>query len=126
MVPGMRYVLVDDVTTMGGTLAELANFVQIGGGVIEGAVVLVNAGREKALRPTDGLVRKIESRYGKEIENLFGIHPRALTANEARYLIGFRSPDEIRDRLAKARKETHLRLRSKGIARESGGDIGEP
>lgn len=126
VVPGQRYVLVDDVTTMGGTLAELANYIQIAGGVIEGALVLVNAGREKVFRPTNGLVRKIESRYGKEIQSLFGIHPRALTANEARYLIGFRSPDEIGDRLAKARKETDLRLRSKGIATEGDGDAGEP
>jgi len=119
-----RYVLVDDVTTMGGTLAELANFVQLGGGVVESALVLVNAGRLKEFRPRQSVVRKLESRHGNEIEAILGVRPAALTANEASYLIGFRSADEIRNRLAKARKETDRRLRSKGIAGEGGGDLG--
>lgn len=50
-----------------------------------------------------------------KIEDILQIAPAALTANEANYLIGFRTADEIRNRLAKARKETDLRLRSKGI-----------
>jgi hypothetical protein len=57
-----------------------------------------------------------------DIEEILGIKPAALTANEAGYLIGFRSADEIRDRLTKARKETDLRLRAKGIEREGGGN----
>ena len=51
-----------------------------------------------------------------EITEIFGISAHALTANEARYLVGFKSADALRDSLAKARKEIHLRLRSKGIA----------
>lgn len=43
VTPGAPYVLVDDVTTMGGTLAELSNFIQINGGKVLGVVVLVNA-----------------------------------------------------------------------------------
>ncbi len=81
------------------------------------AVILIaNAGRDKNLRPTLPLIRKIKSRYGSDIEQLFGITSDALTANEAQYLIGFRSPDEIRNRLAKAREETNRRLHSKGIS----------
>jgi hypothetical protein len=117
VTPGKPHVLVDDVTTMGGTLAELANFIQIHDGVVAAVVVLVNAGRLKYLHPDPPLVRQIQSRHGHEIEQILGIHPAALTANEATYLIGFRSTDEIRNRLAKARQETDLRLRSKGIAR---------
>lgn len=122
--PGLRYVLIDDVTTMGGTLAELANFIQLNGGVVDAALVLVNAGRVKSLSPSSALVRTLESRHGDEIEKTLEIRPAALTANEANYLIGFRSADEIRDRLAKARKETDRRLRSKGIEREGGGSLG--
>ena len=63
------------------------------------------------------LAGKIQERYGHDIEAIFGIQPQALTADEAGYLIGFRTADEIRNRVAKARQETHLRLRAKGIRR---------
>jgi len=115
---GARYVLVDDVTSMGGTLAELANFLQCSGGSVAAVIVLVNAGRVKQFQPTRKVIRELEKRYIHEIEEIFGIVPSALTANEANYLIGFKSADEIRNRLAKARKETDLRLRSKGIERQ--------
>lgn len=113
-----QYVLVDDVSNMGGTLAELANYIQCHGGYVVGVMVLVNAGRNPHLKPDIKTIRKLEKRYGHEITQLFGIEPSTLTANEANYLIGFRTIDEIRNRLAKARQETHLRLRSKGIGSE--------
>ena len=65
--------------------------------------------------PTKSVIRKLEERYGNEIREIFGIDPNALTANEASYLVGFKTADEIRNRLVKARKETRLRLRSKGF-----------
>ena len=114
--PGERYVLVDDVTSLGGTLAELANYIQHGGGKIKDVVVLVNAGRNPALVPQPKNVQLLNRRFGDEIFNIFGIKPEALTANEAQYLVGFRSVDEIRNRLAAARQEIDRRLRSKGIA----------
>ena len=42
---GEHYVLVDDVTTMGGTLADLADHVQRHDGIVAGIVVIVNAAR---------------------------------------------------------------------------------
>lgn len=107
--------LVDDVTTMGGTLAELSDYIRKGGGVVKGAVLLVNAGRLKQLVPDKRMLKKLKERYPNEIAELFGIEVDALTANEAEYLIGFRTIDEIRNRLAKAQKETDIRLRSKRI-----------
>jgi len=115
VIPGADYVLVDDVTTMGGTLAELANYIQEREGNVAGTVVLVNAGRVEEFQPSQSLLSKLKSRHENQIEHIFGIRPDALTANEANYLIGFRTADEIRNRLAKARQETNLRLRSKGI-----------
>jgi hypothetical protein len=76
---------------------------------------LSNAGRLKNLRPQPKILRQIIARHELEIEKTLRIAPCALTANEADYLIGFRTADEIRNRLAKARKETDLRLLSKGI-----------
>ena len=86
-----------------------------GGGVVKGAVLLVNAGRLKQLVPDKRMLKKLKERYPNEIAELFGIEVDALTANEAEYLIGFRTIDEIRNRLAKAQKETDIRLRSKRI-----------
>ncbi len=113
--PGGPYVLVDDVTTMGGTLAELANYIQGRRAEVVGVVVLVNAGRSGRLVAPSRTILELERRYGDEIRKIFGIATNALTADEAGYLIGFRSVDEIRGRLAKARKETTHRLGSKGI-----------
>ncbi len=47
------------------------------------------------------------------------IDPGALTANEASYLSGFRTADELRNRAAKATEEIDLRLRAKGFQLEA-------
>jgi hypothetical protein len=64
------------------------------------------------------VINKTEKRFGNEIREIFGIIPAVLTADEANYIIGFRSADGIRNRIARAGKETDLRLRSKGIERK--------
>ena len=114
---GARYVLVDDVTSLGGTLAELSNFIQFHGGLVQGVLVLVNAGRNPSLVARSKDVRLIEQRFSHEFVQIFDIEPAALTANEAGYLVGFKTVDEIRNRCLKAEQEIDRRLRSKGIAR---------
>ena len=113
---GDRYVLVDDVISLGGTLAELSHYIQRNGGIVQDVAVIVNAGRNKSLRPDAKTLKTLKRRYANEIIEIFGIHVDALTANEAQYLVGFRSANEIRNRLLKAQQEVDLRLRSKGIA----------
>ena len=49
----------------------------------------------------------------------FRIAPGALSANEASYLSGFRTADELRNRAAKAAKENDIRLRAKGFQLEA-------
>jgi hypoxanthine phosphoribosyltransferase len=117
VLPGAQYVLVDDVTNLGGTLAELSNYIQECGGVVKDVVVLVNAGRNPALVPEQRYIRLIKERFNDEFTEVFGIAPDALTANEAKYLADFKSIDAIRNRLAKARQEIDRRLCSKGITR---------
>jgi orotate phosphoribosyltransferase len=117
VVAGGQYVLVDDVTSLGGTLAELNNYIVCNGGEVVDVVVLVNAGRNPQLIPNAQDVRIIKERFQDECIEIFGIQPDALTANEARYLVGFRSVDEIRNCVAKARQEIDRRLRAKGIPR---------
>ena len=116
VVSGANYVLLDDVVSLGGTLAELAHYIQINGGLVRDIADIVNAGRNKSLTPDIKTLRILNERFGNEIIEIFGININALTANEAQYLVGFRSTDEIRNRLIKAKKESNLRLRSKGIA----------
>lgn len=113
--PGRRYVLVDDVTTMGSTLADLAAFIRAGGGEVAGSVVLVNAMRGGRMLADAKTVRELEARHGDEIRSQFGVAPGALTAEEARYLIGFRSTDELRGRVAAARQARVDRLGARAL-----------
>jgi hypothetical protein len=69
----------------------------------------------KSFSPDRQTLKLLEQRYANELIEIFGIKASALTANEARYLVGFRSADEIRNRLVKAKQEIDIRLRSKGI-----------
>jgi len=113
---GANYVLVDDVVNFGTTLAELAHYIQLNGGLVSEIAVMVNAGRNKALSPDRKTLSILKERFVNEIIEIFGIDIDALTANEAQYLVGFRMSNEIRDRCLKAKKENDLRIRSKGIA----------
>ena len=72
-------------------------------------------GHRRPLRREPRVIKKLQERNANEILDLLGIQPVALTANKAQFLVGFRTPDEIRNRLATARKEINRRLRSKGI-----------
>jgi hypothetical protein len=83
---------------------------------VEGTIVLCNAGRSYAFIPSKKTSRLLKEGFGNEIKEIFGIRTEALT-NEANYFIGFRTTDEIRNRLFKAKKETTERLRSKGVQR---------
>lgn len=117
--PGKRYVLVDDVTTMGSTLADLASYIRSQGGEVAGSVLLVNAARSGMMTPVSKTISELEARHGNEIRKLFGIDPSALTWSESQYLLGFRSTDELRNRVVKARQERLNRLSSKERLSES-------
>lgn len=80
-------------------------------------MVLVNAGRNPALVPDKKFIRLIKERFDEEFTEIFGVEPATLTANEAQYLWGFKSIDQLRNRLAAAEQEIDRRLRSKGIVR---------
>lgn len=112
---GAGYVLVDNVSTMGGTLADLANYIQENGGRVAGSVLLVNAARSGKVIPLPKTLELLERRFGNEIRATFGIEPIALTWEEARYLVGFRTVDEFRNRATAAKQARIKRLRSKGI-----------
>ncbi|MBY0337557.1 MAG: hypothetical protein K2X11_13135 [Acetobacteraceae bacterium] len=112
---GQAYVLTDDVMTLGGTLAEMADHIHRGGGSVVGVAVLVDASRGGVLFPSSRVTQQLERRLGDEIRGTLRIQPAALTAEEAQYLLGFRTADELRNRAAKAEEERLHRLRAKGV-----------
>ncbi|MEM8991909.1 MAG: LPD38 domain-containing protein [Pseudomonadota bacterium] len=107
---GAQHVLVDDVTNLGGTLAELGNLIQAEGGQVKGVAVLANDARGGNIVPSRSRVRILERRFGDEIRELFSVEPAALTAAEADYLANFRDADQLRESVAKARDERSRRL----------------
>lgn len=125
VVKGGKYVLVDDVSTSGGTFADLADYIQRKGGNVVGAVSLTNAARGGRVAAKPHVLRQLEARHGDVIREQFGIEPRALTAEEASYLAGFRSADEIRNRVASARQERGRRLRAEGVQELGAGSSGK-
>jgi hypothetical protein len=116
VIAGERYVLVDDVTTLGGTLAEMANYIQSRGGQVVGVVTLTNASRGGILTPSRTLVRLLETRFGDAIRESFGVDPAALTASEANYLGHFRDADALRTRRTASSQQRERRLSAKGLS----------
>jgi hypothetical protein len=80
-----------------------------------GSVVLVNAARSGKVIRSPKTIELLKRRLGDEIRSTFGIEPTALTREEAQYLIGYRTADELRNRTAAAKQARVERLRSKGI-----------
>lgn len=114
---GRNYVLIDDVTTMGNTLQELANHIRSGGGNVTGAVTLVNASRTgDNLSADPKTVRDVEGRFGNEVREIFGVEPGALSNSEARYLLNFKNADALRASSIAAVRERQLRLAAKGVS----------
>jgi len=117
---GGRYVIVDDVSVMGATLAELAHHIRANGGEVVGSVLLVNASRSGSFAPERARVRAVERRFGDAIRQEFGVELSALTGPETDYLLNFRDADALRDRIAAAKSERSERLRAKSVRGKSG------
>lgn len=115
IVKGKRYVIVDDVTTSGATLSDLASYIQENGGEVAGSVLLTNAIRGGSIFPLPKTINRLEARHGDSIREIFGIEPSALTKAESQYLLGFRTDDEIRKRADKAGNSRRERILAKSI-----------
>jgi len=103
VIRGADYVIVDDVSVLGGTAAAMADHITQGGGKVRGVVVLASASKTGTLAPPARLVAAIEERFGDDIRTHFGIEPKALTHDEAEYLARFKSAQSLRDRIAAER-----------------------
>jgi hypothetical protein len=118
VVQGGKYVLVDDVTVLGGTLTELANHIQANGGTVVGVVTLANASRTGKMNTNREHIRIVEERFGEIVRAELGLEPQSLSPDEAQFLAGFRNADALRDRITSAKGERAARLRAQGVSTE--------
>ncbi len=93
---------------MVGTLADLANQIQVNGGKVVSVVALVNDRRNRMCKPRRNHVRLIK---GRSDETRTG----ALTADEAQYLANYGDVDELRESIASARSKRDKCLHAKGV-----------
>ncbi len=118
VVPGGKYLLVDDTLTQGATFAALASHISDNGGTVVGAVAMTGKQYSATLQPAPDTLRKLREKHG-DIENDFraatGYGFDALTQSEARYLASFEPAQSVRDRIA-----------SEAQRRVSGGDRQDP
>lgn len=107
---GRAYILVDDLSTMGGTFAELRAYIeQRGGRVVDTtALAAVKFGDNIAITPQTLLA--LRAQYGDaplrewlHQHGLYGGEPGALTEAEARWLLGAKGLDAAGDRISAAR-----------------------
>jgi len=122
---GQAYVIVDDVVTQGGTLADLRCYIERHGGRVLAATTLIgSAGSHRlALRPeTLVALRENFGAAEAEYEGAFGHGYEGLTDSEARAIIRLGVVDALRDRViapAKARLGTAAD-RAGGLGTEDG------
>lgn len=92
IVPGRSYIIVDDVLTQGGTLADLRGYVEGEGGKVVGAVVLTAGRGSHLLRISESTLRRLRERAGilEDVwQENFGFRFESLTNSEGRALVYF-------------------------------------
>jgi hypothetical protein len=105
---GRRYVLADDVCTMGGTLASLRGFIESKGGRVIGVTVLANYdGRHVPISLADSTRNGLFIRLGEDFRSAcaeeLSYAPECLTEAEGRFLLRCPSVDAFRAGLDGAR-----------------------
>jgi adenine/guanine phosphoribosyltransferase-like PRPP-binding protein len=122
---GRDYILVDDVISAGGTFSEFRQFIEQNGGRVVDTITMANGAKslDAHLAVTPGHVLELENKYGVESlrqflleEDLYGGNHKALTDAEARTILGAKSLDEARDRIAEARQEIDRRIRQEVVS----------
>jgi hypothetical protein len=109
---GAEYLLVDDMVTGGGSLAELRRYVEGQGGKVVGMATLAAAQYSTNIALSEETRLALEARMGVDLlreflqtENLYGGEQRALTESEARALLAAGSLDAARSRIVAARRQ---------------------
>jgi hypothetical protein len=106
--PGRKYVIVDDILTLGGTLADLRGFIEMGGGSVIGAAVLSSRTPDQggiALLPETHEL--LTTRFGSDLDEFcrqeLGHDCSCITEPEAGVFLRCRSIARIRSSVYRAR-----------------------
>ncbi|HAX9549906.1 phosphoribosyltransferase [Escherichia coli] len=114
VIPGQKYIVVDDTLTMGGTIASLRGYIENNGGKVMAASVMTahEGALDLAVKPK--MLSGIHEKHGPAMDafwkETFGYGIDRLTQGEAGHLRAAPSVDAIRDRIAAARNEAVNRV----------------
>ena len=113
VIPGQKYIVVDDTLTMGGTIASLRGYIENNGGkVMAASVMTAHEGALDLVKPK--MLAGINEKHGPAMDafwkETFGYGIDRLTQGEAGHLRAAPSVDAIRDRIAAARNEAVNRV----------------
>jgi len=101
--PGRAYVIVDDVVTQGGTVADLRGYIEAKGGRVVAITALQAPGANARLAPSAAQIAALRARFGEAGEawwkETFGHDFSGLTASEARQLFRFGNLQDLRSAL---------------------------
>ena len=111
---GRNYVIVDDVMTMGGTLADLKGFIESQGGrVICMSVLAHRSGRNVHISLANSTLSALQCHHGPSLgefcEKELGYDDDCLTEPEAIRLLNAASLDRVREALDGARNPSNAR-----------------
>ena len=113
VMPGRRYIMVDDFIGQGGTLANLRGWIEGNGGTVVHAAGLTGKPYSARLNPAQEQLDELREKHGPSFEHWWGEHFGhtfdCLTQSEARYLARSPDADSIRNRLAAAMREGNSR-----------------
>ncbi|MDR1921157.1 MAG: hypothetical protein LBS31_05350 [Candidatus Adiutrix sp.] len=119
---GRQYILVDDVTTGGGTFSELRRYIEMNGGQVVHMASLGTAQFSANIALSEKTRLALEAQYGVESlqsflkeTGLYGGNHQALTESEARTILAARTLDQARNRI--------LATRQKGLSQTQPGSL---
>lgn len=102
IVPGARYLLVDDYLTLGSTMQNLRSAIAFGGGEVMGVATLGKTRFTASFAPQAETLAQLRAKFpGLEPDwrALTGAPSEALTDAEARYLLGFADEGALKERV---------------------------
>lgn len=116
------YVIVDDVITLGGTLADLRSFIiEKGGRVIGMSTIASNDGNDVRIRLDTDTQTKLEKSYGSDLAKFchehLGFDHRGFTNPEAGRLLSCSGYVDLRKKIVRGRDEGNASRSKKQVAR---------
>jgi hypothetical protein len=116
-LPPCEYIIVDDIITQGGTVAELRRYVIISGGKVAAILALAYAIGSHTIAPAETAVEKIKDKFGQTELTSFlkkyniSAEIEELTNSQCRYLLRFSNIFNITKKAALTKKiDSAIRL----------------